>query len=191
MFIRRSIPNSFNRRKQAGLTLIELAIGLAIAAALMFGLFYVVGVANAKRLTTSDAQALTMMANDLRTKFSGQGNFQGLTTSTLIQLGIPPEHMINGTALQSGFSTPITATSTNVNGQANDGFEFDFAQYPAKSCSDFVMAAAHNFSKVTIGSNVVKNVGTGNIDGEITVVELANCEGSNGVVSSLKFAQGR
>lgn len=189
----RKTPTSaaIGRRNQKGLTLIELSIALAIAAALLFGLFYVVNVANAKRIVNNEAQTLTMMGNDLRTKFSGQGSFAGLNTSTLIQIGIPPETMIEGTTLRTGFSTPVTVSATNVNGQANDGFEFDYTQFPSRSCSDFVMAAAQNFSRVTIGSTVVKNIGTGNTDTEITVAELAGCEGNDGVVSSLKFAHGR
>lgn len=179
-------------RKQRGLSLIELSIALAIAAAVLFGLFYIVNTANAKRITTADSQALVMMANDLRTKFSGQGNFTGLTNATLIALGIPPEPMMQGgNNLTTGFSTPITVASTNVNGIANDGFQITYSDYPSKSCSDFVMAAAHNFARVTIGGTVIKDLGTGSTDGEITVAELALCQGSDGVVGSITFAQGR
>lgn len=178
-------------RKQAGLTLIELAIALAVAAALLFGLFYVVNTANAKRKTSSEVQNLTMMANDIRAKFAGQGDFAGLTAGTLIQLGVPPQSMISGSALSSSFSTPVAVAAANINGQANDGFEFTYTNFPANACADFVMAAASNFAKVTLGSMIIKNIGTGATDTTITVAELAGCAGANGVVPAIRFGQGR
>ncbi|MCD9046734.1 type II secretion system protein [Luteimonas sp. MHLX1A] len=180
------------RRNQKGIGLIELAISLAIAAGVLWGIFKVVGTVNAKRQVSSLAQSTTMMGNDLRTKFSEQGNFAGLTTTTFIQLGIPPEELVTAAnTLETGFSTPMTVAAANINGVANDGFAFTFSDFPAKSCGDFVMAVAPNFSRVTIGSTVVKNMGTGSNDPEITVADLANCAGSNGVVSSIVLGQGR
>lgn len=187
----RNITNLKSSKSQRGIGLIELSISLAIGAALLFGIFYMVNVSQAKRITNAEAQNLTMMSNDLRTKFSGQGSFAGLTTATLISLGIPPESMINGGTLRTGFSTDLAIASTNVNGQANDGFEVTYTTFPSRSCSDFVMAAAPNFARVTIAGTVVKNTGTGSTDNEITVDDLSLCEGAGGTVASIAFAQGR
>lgn len=178
------------RNNQKGIGLIELAIALAIAVGVLWGVFKIVGTVNAKRQTSSLSQSVTMMGNDLRTKFSEQGNFTGLTTATFIQLGIPPESMISGSALSTSFSTPMTVAATNVNGTGNDGFSFTFTGFPASSCSDFVMAVAPNFARVQIGGATVKNMGTGSTDSEITVTELANCQGANGAVS-IVLSQGR
>src|SRR5690606_3116014 len=103
-------------------------------------------------------------------KFQRQGSFAGLSTTALIQLGIAPDAMVDGTSLRSGHSTPIVVASANVNGQANDGFTFTYNNWPSKFCSDLVMSAAESFSRVSIGGTVVKNVTTGNSDATISVL---------------------
>lgn len=187
----RSARAMHGRKKQAGIGLIELSISLVIGAAVVWGVFYLVNNAQAKRVTTEEAQRLTMMANDLQAKFQRQGSFAGLTTTALIQLGIPPDAMIDGNALRSGHSTPVVVAAANVNGQANDGFTFTYNNWPAKFCSDLVMSAAESFARVSIAGTVVKNVTTGNSDGTISVVDLTACEGSDGIVSSIVFSKGR
>lgn len=179
-----------NRKTQKGMTLIEMAISLAIAAALIFGIFYMVGVVQNKRITTNESQYLNMMAADLRTKFSAQASYAGLNAANLISMNIAPRPMVVGTALRSGFSTAVTIAPANVNGVADDGFQFTYL-VPSDNCADFVTATEGAFSRVSIAGTVVKNVTTG--DNQISVTDLANCNASATSNSNvtLLFAQGR
>lgn len=179
-----------SKKKQRGVTLIELAIGLAIAGALIFAVFYMVTVVQSKRATSSEAQYLNMMAADLRTKFSGQGSFTGLNAANLIRIGIAPRPMVSGNTLRSGFSTPVTVAPANVNGVADDGFEFTY-QVPSNNCADFVMASEGAFSRVSIAGTVVKNLAAG--DSEISVVDISGCNATSTTNANvtLLFAQGR
>ena len=183
-------PRFANRKNQKGVTLIELAIALAIIGALVFAVFYMVGVVQNKRITSTESQYLNMMSADLRTKFSGQASFTGLNAANLIRLNIAPRPMVTGTTLRSGFSTAVTVGPANVNGVADDGFEFTYL-VPSDNCSDFVMATEGAFSRVTVAGTVVKNTASG--DNQITVADVAGCNatGTSNANVTLLFAQGR
>lgn len=190
----RNTGRMLGRKNQKGIGLIELSIALVIAAAVLFGVFALVNKANASRVVTAEAQNLTMMATSLRTKFSNQASFQGISASNMIALGLVPENMINGNAINSGFSTQVNVAAVNLNGQANDGFEFTY-QVPAKSCSDFVSSVEGTFSRVNIDGTVVKNTAygaSGGGDDAITVTDLAACDATAGTAPvTVRFAQGR
>ena len=67
-------PNRIrNARKQKGFGLIELAIAIAIGAAIVFGVFVMVKRAQSDRASSTEAKSLMLLASDLRPKFSGQG----------------------------------------------------------------------------------------------------------------------
>lgn len=189
------VPNRSMRRiggyKQRGIGVIELSVSLVIAAAVLFGVFFVMNQANASRVVTAEVQTVTLLSNTLRNQGSSGSSFTGLTPATLIQLGIAPENMVrDGNTLMSGFSTPVNVQATNVNGVSDDGFEITYTDFPARSCSEFVSGVSHMFSRVSIGGQVVKNTGSGNTDNEITIAEMALCDATNNNVT-IAFAQGR
>ena len=159
--------NHTSRKRQKGMGLIEFAIYLALAAAILFGVFYLVGVVQGKRITNNEVSNVTMMASDLRTKFTGQSSFAGITPAAMIALNIVPKPTIT-----SGFSTPVTVAAANINGVANDGFTFTY-QVPSDDCSNFVSGAEGAFSRIAIAGTNVKNVPAG--DNSISVAELASC----------------
>jgi len=176
--------------KQRGIGVIELSVSLVIAAAVLFGVFFVMNQANASRVVTAEVQTVTMLSNTLRNQGSSGSSFAGLTNATLIQLGIAPENMVRDDELLSGFSTPVSVTAANVNGVANDGFEITYTNFPARQCSEFISAVSHMFSRVSIGGQVVKNTTSGNTDDEITIADMARCDATNNNVT-IAFAQGR
>ena len=148
------------KKNQAGYTLLELAISLVVIAALIAG-----------------SSNFTQMNNAIRTKFSDQGSFQGLTNATLISNGIVPESMLSGAAntINTSWGTPATYVSASVFGAPDDGFTASIP-VPAKSCSDFVMGMAGTSAKVSIGATLVKDVTAG--DEKITPDESGLCGAS-------------
>lgn len=186
----RNSRNFNGARRQKGATLVELAIWLAIAAAILFGVFYVLRVVQSKRITTAEAQNMTVMASDLRTKFSSQGTFAGLTNATAIAINAVPKTMINGGNVMSGFSTAVTIASANVNGVADDGFSLTLG-VPADSCSDFISGVEGAFSRVAIGATTVKDLAAG--DTVISPADMAACAATQvgNANTNIVLAQGR
>lgn len=182
---------SFGRGKQKGIGLLDLLFWLVIASLLSFGVLRLVKNNMTKAAIADEIETLSMMAGDLRAKFMRTGNFAGLTNATFVSLNIAPPERVTGGNLRSAFETPIDVSAANVNGMANDGFSFTYSNLPSTVCTDFVMSAAPNFARIAINGTVIKDVTNGRNDAEISVVDLGNCAGANGIVASVVFEQGR
>ena len=165
------------RTRQEGMSLLDAALWLAIAAVMAFGIFYLVRVVTGKRVTTQEVQNAITMTTDLQAKFSAQASFVGISAANLIRLGIVPDSMVSGTTMVSGWSTPVTVAPVTLNGAANDGFTFTY-QVPSRNCADFVQGVEGVFSRVVIEGTTVKNLVAG--DTSIGVVELATCDATQG-----------
>lgn len=184
--IQRNLPS---KKKQAGLTLIELSIGIVIAAALIFGVFYLVGVVNDRSVVKDEGQYLNQMIADARTKFRQQGSYNGINPGVMINLGIVPPPMVNGANIRTGWSTNVAVAPTNLNGTVGDGISFTYT-VPRKSCSDFVDAGAGAASRVTIGGTVVKSIPAG--QNNLNIVNVATaCDSDAAGNVAVIFEQGR
>jgi prepilin-type N-terminal cleavage/methylation domain-containing protein len=146
-----------NMKKQAGLTLIEILIVLVIAAGLLFGIFYLVSQANERSIIRDEVQSYNTIANDARTSFRKQNDYTGVSAAVLIQLGIVPPTMINGTAIRSGWNTAVVVAPINLNGTANDGMQFTYT-VPRTACPTFIDGVANSAARITIDTTVVKDV---------------------------------
>lgn len=184
--VQRNIPS---KKKQAGLTLIELSIAIVIAAALIFGIFYLVGVVNDRSVVKDEGQYLNQMVADARTKFRQQGSYAGITPQVMINLGIVPPPMVNGNNITTGWSTNVAVAASNLNGTAGDGIAFTYT-VPRKSCSDFIDAGAAASARVTIGTTVVKSIPAGQNTLNVANVATA-CDADAGGNVQVIFEQGR
>lgn len=142
--------------KNKGFTLIEMAIVLAIAAIVLFGVFTMVSRANNARVATDEAQNFNIISSDMRTKFSTQGNYTGVTVENLVNLGAVPKHMVSGGTINTGWGTTVTAAVTNLTG-TDDGVAFTYT-VPRESCADFVTAASGASAVVSVDGTSIKNV---------------------------------
>lgn len=176
-------------RKARGLTLIELLIALVIAAGLLFGIFFLVNVANDRTIVREETQAFNSMINDVRTKFRAQGTYAGITPAIMIQLGLVPPNMINGNVIRTGWNTNLAVAPINLNGQANDGIAFTYTM-PRRSCPDFVDGVQAAVSRITIGADVVKDIPNGVNVVNIPAVAAACDAGAAGNVN-VQLSQGR
>jgi prepilin-type N-terminal cleavage/methylation domain-containing protein len=178
-----------NLKKQAGLTLIEILIVLVIAAGLLFGIFYLVGVANERSIIRDEVQSYNTMANDARTSFRKQGDYAGVAGGVLIQLGVVPPTMINGTAIRSGWNTAVVVAPINLNGTANDGMQFTYT-VPRTSCPNFIDGVTNSAARISIDGEVVKNVPANLTTVNVAAVASACNAGAGGNVPVL-LAVGR
>lgn len=184
---RRNPPGS--RSKQKGLTLIELAIVIAIVAIIIFGVFLLFSRVQTSRIATDEAQNLNMMMADVRSKFGTQGSFNGITPTVMINLGLVPRTMINGNNIRNGWNTNVTVAAVNLSGTAGDGVEFTY-QVPREACADFVTSASGAASRITVGGTVVKNVTAG--QNTVNVATLGTqCNADAGGNVPVLLAQGR
>jgi prepilin-type N-terminal cleavage/methylation domain-containing protein len=182
---------SVRRRSQQGLTLIEILIALVIAAGVLFGIFFLVGIAQDRTIVREESQAFQTMVNDARTKFRAQGSYAGITPAVLIQLGIVPPQMVNGNAIRSGWNTPVQVAPVNFTGQPNDGIQFTYS-VPRRSCADFVDAVAPGAARIVIDNTVVKNTAATPPVNNVNVASVAaECDAGAGGNVNVLLTQGR
>jgi len=144
-------------KKQGGFSLLELLIVASLVAAGLAGLFFLVNRYNTKQTTNNEAASLNAIAAEVRTKFRSQGNYTGISPQVLINNGIVPGTMINGTNIETGWNTNVAIAPANLNGTAGDSVSFTYT-LPRESCADFTQAAEGSFPRISVGGVNVKDI---------------------------------
>jgi prepilin-type N-terminal cleavage/methylation domain-containing protein len=129
-----------NRNSQAGLTLIELLIALAISAILVAGAYYgYQAVSSAKG--QNDASLLTQAAQCARNQYANSPDFSGVSASILAASQCFPSGNVSGTVpsqvVKDSNGYIITATSSNLS-TANDSISFTISGVPGPLCSQIL-----------------------------------------------------
>jgi prepilin-type N-terminal cleavage/methylation domain-containing protein len=180
-------------RKQKGFSLMEIAIAIVVVSVLMFGVFYLVSVTNARSVTKEEIEHLQSMAADVRTKFRQQGSYADVTPEVMIDLGIVPPAKLNADprAITTGWSTTVDVAVSQLL-QQNDAIAFIYDGVPRTSCADFVDGGAGTASRVDVDGTIVKDVTQGAESAFLNTVELASaCQATAGDNVSITFTYGR
>lgn len=156
-----SLPS---KSSQYGLTMIELMIGLAIAA-----IVTVIGIS-----LYSSNSAQTEIEREVRnmnslvplvkqTFMTAQGNYDGLTNTVMLNSKTFPQNMRVGSSntliRHSWNNDGVDLTPVNFFGTANDSFTITYKSVPAQACQDLMVRLYKFFEQVEINGNVVGNVG--------------------------------
>ncbi len=156
-----------NFKRQAGATLIEIIMVVALIAIITIGaLVYYNSAQDGSRVSEAVA-GVTALSAVVRNQFSTQGNYTGVTAGVVMQFGGVPESLIvrNGTTPvnlkhpwnnANGSVTINPATTTG----ADDSFEITFLQVPAKICNDLVSKTYRHFLRAEVNNAPVTSVAT-------------------------------
>ena len=119
------------RARQAGLTLAETLLVLAIGALAIVGgtLLYLQATAGNK-LNTGINQFVTLQSG-VRSLYAGNSNYAGLDTKLMTEANAAPNDMVNGTLLRNAWGGTVTVDASLANDQ---GFEMVFASVPNNAC---------------------------------------------------------
>jgi prepilin-type N-terminal cleavage/methylation domain-containing protein len=174
------------RRRQRGLTMVELSVVLVIAALLIAAVFTALR-SNQRRVELRDNQAMiTQIVADLQGKFGRTGQYANTTLALAVQSrSIPEELRIAGTnTAQNGYGGLIALAPATCT-VANDCLDLTWAQVPQAQCMDLVIGTQNVARRISVNAVVVKA-----LDGALDLGALAtNCEAA-GVVPVL-YAVGR
>jgi major structural subunit of bundle-forming pilus len=135
----RNILADIRRRRQQGLTLIEAAMVLAIAALVVAGVMLFFQNANNAQKTNDAMGELAAIQQVVRSLYSGQPDYTGLNAALLANSKQLPNKMIVGvppaaTGLQDPFNATITVTPVAVGG-VNSQFSVEFDGLSIDACS--------------------------------------------------------
>ncbi|MDT8925001.1 type 4 pilus major pilin [Pseudomonas taiwanensis] len=159
-----------NFRRQAGATLIETMMVVALMAVITIGALVYFNSANESSKVQEATASLTALTSVIRNQFATQGDYTGLTADVAMRFGNVPENMLvrSGTGGASGtasrFRHPwnqntgavtIAPDTTNV---ANDSFTVTFTKVPAATCVDLMTRTFRHFDKAVAGTTTVTTV---------------------------------
>lgn len=147
-------------RKQAGLSLIESLLVLAVIALILIGAYQGYKIATGDVKATEMQKAAVGMAGGISRLYGTTQNYTGLTTTVLGNSGlVPPSIQVGGTAaartLTNAWGGTVDAAPINSNGTANANGQFfalTFAGIEKEDCANFVSGIAGNAAAVYIVS---------------------------------------
>ncbi|MDD4556134.1 MAG: type 4 pilus major pilin [Alphaproteobacteria bacterium] len=122
------------KSEQSGRSMVEMLAVLAIV-----GILSVAGIAGySKAMSKFKEQKLadqvsTLTAN-IRTAYSSQSSYAGITSANVITYGFAPSDMVVGATLNNAMGGSVTIAPANVGGVANLGFTLLFTGLNKSSC---------------------------------------------------------
>jgi len=147
--------NYFKRLRQRGLTLIEAAMVLGIAALVGAGVMLYFQNASIASKTNEAMRQLANVQQSVRSVYSGQSSYTGLAATDLINTRAVPQSMVQGgTNLRNAFNGGITLAAANTGGGTANSFSVTFSQVPNEACS--------KMSTMDLGNGLVSLVVNGN-----------------------------
>jgi len=139
--------------KQAGVTLIELIVGLVIIALIVAGALALFGTAQSSQSSTQMVQDLTAMRSTTKSLYMGQGNY-GTSGNNLNDILVVAKRVPTTIKIDTS-TTPDTLTH-QMNGTVNvastgAGFTITLTNIPADVCVP-LMTGAQNWTSVKAGT---------------------------------------
>jgi len=174
------------RRKQSGITLIEVSIGLIIAAIVAAAAF-IAFQNNARRTEVQDnIKQITEVISETKQKVGSTSGYVGFDQTVAAQLAILPVDGA-GAPLPNSYNGAITMDGDDVTGNTTtlvwNGVEGD-------QCSDIVLAVANGVTNITsVGETVAGDVDIEN--GQIDLTDATTLCGTGDEIVALTFTFGR
>lgn len=140
--------------RQAGLTLIEASIALALFGTLIA---LAVGIGGGL-LASTDVQGEQARLNAIQKSvddlYQGRSNYTGLDNSTALSAGVYPENMVsNSTALNAWNGEVTTAAANDTDGNSDRAFEVVWGSVAEDACTN--LATGTGADQVSISGSVV------------------------------------
>ncbi|MGV3470037.1 type 4 pilus major pilin [Limnobacter sp.] len=173
------------RRKQSGITLIEVSIGLIIAAIVAAAAF-IAFQNNARRTEVQDnIKQITEIISETKQKVGSTSGYADLTTPIAAQLAILPADQ-DGNPLPNSYNAAVTLVGVDA-----DNATLTWTGVEGDQCSDIVLAVANGVTDIT-GTPTTGTGGTVNdIAGELTLTQASTICGDEGSPVTLALTFGR
>ncbi|MDR1025908.1 MAG: hypothetical protein LBL47_00780 [Lactobacillus sp.] len=174
------------KSEQSGRSMVEMLGVLAI-----IGVLSVAGIAGyskamAKYKLSKTTDQVSMIVANIRTLYSGQRNYSGLATDSVVSFGVIPSEMVNGDKVMNAFAGEVTFGTSPVNNVADLAFTVKFAGLNRDACvslasADWGSDSSSGLVSIQVGSQAA-------LSGSNLPVSLANaaagCDcGSNATCS--------
>lgn len=183
------------KSEQSGRSMIEMLGVLAIIGVLSVGGIAGYSKAMAKFKTSKALDQVSITVANVRTLYSGQPNYSGLTTAIAIQMGAIGAEMLSGQSPTSAstaynaFNGSVTISATTVSGRKNAGFELVFSGLSKEACvqmasSDWGSGSGSGLVSVQAGAATAGTTAAGTLPLSLaTAASGCNSEGDTNKVT--------
>ncbi|MEW9688126.1 type 4 pilus major pilin [Escherichia coli] len=127
-------PKINNKKEEKGLSLIESAMVLALAATVTAGVMFYYQAAsdsNKTQAAISEVMSATSAINGL---YIGQNSYSGLTASILKNSSAIPENYKNGNQIMNPFGGNLTVDAADASAAGNFGYHLTLDKLPKSAC---------------------------------------------------------
>lgn len=154
-----------NFQRQAGATLIEIIMVVALIAIITIGALVYYNTAQDGSRVQEAVGNVTALSAVIRNQFSTQGDYNGVTHDVVMKFGGVPESMLVRTGTtprnlkhpwNSGTGAVTVAPATTT--ATDDSFTITLVSVPASLCSDLVSKTYRHFLTTRVGSTTVSSV---------------------------------
>ncbi len=183
------------KSEQSGRSMVEMLGVLAIIGVLSVGGIAGYSKAMAKFKTSKALDQVSTTIANVRTLYSGQPNYSGLTTAIAIQMGAIGAEMLSGQSPTSAstaynaFNGSVTISATTVSGRKNAGFELVFSGLSKEACvqmasSDWGSGSGSGLVSVQAGAATAGTTAAGTLPLNLaTAASGCNSEGDTNKVT--------
>lgn len=183
------------KSEQSGRSMVEMLGVLAIIGVLSVGGIAGYSKAMAKFKTSKALDQVSTTVANVRTLYSGQPNYSGLTTAIAIQMGAIGVEMLSGQSPTSAstaynaFNGSVTISATTVSGRKNAGFELVFSGLSKEACvqmasSDWGSGSGSGLVSVQAGAATAGTTAAGTLPLNLaTAASGCNSEGDTNKVT--------
>ena len=154
---------NLNRSEQNGRSMVEMLGVLAIIGVLSVGGIAGYSKAMTKFKINKSMDQISMLVANIRTLFSGQRNYSGLSNASAISFGIIPTEMDGGGSLiTNAFAGSVTIGTDAVNNNADAAFTIKYQGLGQEAC---VTMATSDWGSGSSSGLVNMKVGNSDADG--------------------------
>lgn len=129
------------RRQANGFGLVETLLTLGALSALSLGIYWVLSPASAAAQTKREQDNLRDLSTAVDRSFGLLGSFQGVSASRVLEDGLAPTRMVDGSNLRTAWGTSVTIAPHAVNAPG-DGFVVVYPFAPADVCPRLASAVS-------------------------------------------------
>lgn len=161
---------NLNRKQKRGFTLIEILLVVGFIALAGIGIYTIYSKVTLNNAANTESRNIDTIRAGVKNLFAGAPTTTGLTNTVVNNASITPTNMVtagNPAIITNSFGGAVTVTPTTLVA-TNDGFRITFPSVPGAVCTKLVTGTGSQFEQVTVGTTVVKTLGTN------TSVNIAN-----------------
>lgn len=166
----------YNINDQDGRSMVEMLGVLAIIGVLSVGGIAGYSKAMTKFKISKSMDQVSMLVANIRTLYSGQKDYSGLTDETAITYGIIPSEMVNGTAITNAFAGTVLIGA--VEGDDNKDFYLIYTGLGKEACvalstADWGGGSSSGLVGMSVSSTAIAAGKTADFSGTTLPVSLA------------------